>query len=87
MNVNQRHMQRRKSGRRAKRRVRQYRAMCCKPQDIVAFLTVMEAGGLSPAPRRGFTKSVASKRISCLEDELAATLLRRWTNLDTSVAA
>jgi hypothetical protein len=55
--------------------------MCYKPEDIVAFLTVIEGGGPSAAPRRGVTKSVASKHIPDLEGELAATLLRRWTNL------
>jgi hypothetical protein len=87
MNVNQRRMQRRRSARRAKRRVRQYRTMCYKPVDIVAFLAVIEADGLSAAAHRGVTKSVASKRISPLWGELAATLLRRSTNLDTLVAA
>jgi DNA-binding transcriptional LysR family regulator len=49
-----------------------------KLEDIVTFLTVIEAGGLSAAARRlGVAKSVASKRISDLESALAATLLRR----------
>jgi DNA-binding transcriptional LysR family regulator len=49
-----------------------------KLEDIVTFLTVIEAGGLSAAARRlGVAKSVASKRISDLEAALAATLLRR----------
>jgi DNA-binding transcriptional LysR family regulator len=49
-----------------------------KLEDIVTFLTVIEAGGLSAAARRlGVAKSVASKRISDLEGALAATLLRR----------
>jgi DNA-binding transcriptional LysR family regulator len=49
-----------------------------KLEDIVTFLTVIEAGGLSAAARRlGIAKSVASKRISDLEGALAATLLRR----------
>jgi DNA-binding transcriptional LysR family regulator len=49
-----------------------------KLEDIVTFLTVIEAGGLSAAARRlGVAKSVASKRISDLETALAATLLRR----------
>jgi DNA-binding transcriptional LysR family regulator len=49
-----------------------------KLEDIVTFLTVIEAGGLSAAARRlGVAKSVAGKRISDLEGALAATLLRR----------
>jgi hypothetical protein len=73
-----------RSARRAKRRVRQYRTMRYKLEDIITFLTVIEAGGPSAAAHRlGVAKSEASKRISDLEGELAATLLRRWTNLDT----
>jgi DNA-binding transcriptional LysR family regulator len=49
-----------------------------KLEDIITFLTVVEAGGLSAAARRlGIAKSVASKRISDLEGALAATLVRR----------
>src|SRR5712675_2297097 len=49
-----------------------------KLEDILTFLTVIEAGGLTAAARRlGVAKSVASKRISDLESALAATLLRR----------
>jgi DNA-binding transcriptional LysR family regulator len=49
-----------------------------KLEDILIFLTVIEAGGLPSAARRlGIAKSVASKRISDLESALAATLLRR----------
>ncbi len=49
-----------------------------KLDDILTFLTVIEAGGLTAAARRlGVAKSVASKRISDLESALGATLLRR----------
>jgi len=49
-----------------------------KLEDILTFLTVIEAGGLTAAARRlGVAKSVASKRISDLESSLGATLLRR----------
>jgi len=49
-----------------------------KLEDILTFLTVIEAGGLTAAARRlGVAKSVASKRISDLEGALGATLLRR----------
>jgi DNA-binding transcriptional LysR family regulator len=49
-----------------------------KLEDILTFLTVIEAGGLTAAARRlGVAKSVASKRISDLEGGLGATLLRR----------
>src|SRR5260370_5741360 len=49
-----------------------------KLEDILTFLTVIEAGGLTAAARSlGVAKSVASKRISDLESALAATLLRR----------
>jgi DNA-binding transcriptional LysR family regulator len=49
-----------------------------KLEDILTFLTVIEAGGLTAAARRlGVAKSVVSKRISDLERSLGATLLRR----------
>ncbi len=49
-----------------------------KLEDILTFLTVIEAGGLTAAARRlGVAKSVVSKRISDLESALGATLLRR----------
>jgi DNA-binding transcriptional LysR family regulator len=49
-----------------------------KLEDLLTFLTVIEAGGLTAGARRlGIAKSVASKRISDLENALRATLLRR----------
>jgi DNA-binding transcriptional LysR family regulator len=51
-----------------------------KLEDILTFLTVIEAGGMTAAARRlGVAKSVASKRVSDLESSLGATLLRRST--------
>jgi DNA-binding transcriptional LysR family regulator len=49
-----------------------------KLEDILTFLTVIEADGLTAGARRlGIAKSVASKRVSDLESALGATLLRR----------
>jgi DNA-binding transcriptional LysR family regulator len=51
-----------------------------KLEDIVTFLAVIEAGGLSAAAGRlNVTKSVVSKRVADLEVALGATLLRRFS--------
>jgi len=48
--------------------------------DLETFVTVADAGGVSPAARRlGLPKSVVSRRLKRLEDELGAVLLTRTT--------
>jgi DNA-binding transcriptional LysR family regulator len=49
-------------------------------EGIMAFVTVVDEGGFSPAARRlGVAKSTISKRIRSLEDRLGARLLNRTT--------
>jgi len=49
-------------------------------EDIQAFVTVAEAGGLTAAAGRlGVSKSIVSRRIARLEKSLGATLLTRTT--------
>jgi DNA-binding transcriptional LysR family regulator len=49
-------------------------------EDIQAFVTVADAGGLSPAAQRlGISKSIVSRRLARLEKSLGATLLTRST--------
>jgi DNA-binding transcriptional LysR family regulator len=48
--------------------------------DILTFLQVVEAGGITAAAARlNLSKSVVSKRIGELESRLGAELLRRST--------
>jgi DNA-binding transcriptional LysR family regulator len=49
-------------------------------EDIQAFVTVADAGGLSAAAQRlGISKSIVSRRLARLEKSLGATLLTRST--------
>jgi DNA-binding transcriptional LysR family regulator len=49
-------------------------------EDLRTFIAVTDAGGLSPAARRlGVAKSIVSRRIFRLEDELGVRLLVRTT--------
>ena len=49
-------------------------------EDIQAFVTVAEAGGLTPAAHRlGVSKSIVSRRLARLEKSLGTTLLTRTT--------
>lgn len=49
-------------------------------EDIRAFVSVIEAGGLSrAADRLGVSKSVISRRIGRLEEELGTRLIHRTT--------
>lgn len=49
-------------------------------EDIVTFIEVAEAGGVSAAARRlGISKSIVSRRLLRLEEELGAQLLARTT--------
>src|SRR6188768_3900298 len=59
---------------------------CCKRnanmevEDLRTFVEVADAGGVSPAARRlGLAKSIVSRRLSRLEDELGVQLLARTT--------
>ena len=48
--------------------------------DLETFVAVADAGGVSPAARRlGLPKSIVSRRLSRLEQELGAQLLTRTT--------
>jgi DNA-binding transcriptional LysR family regulator len=48
--------------------------------DLETFVVVADAGGVSPAARRlGLPKSIVSRRLSRLEQELGAQLLTRTT--------
>ena len=48
--------------------------------DLETFVAVADAGGVSPAARRlGLQKSIVSRRLSRLEQELGAQLLTRTT--------
>jgi DNA-binding transcriptional LysR family regulator len=60
--------------------VRYHRTMRQRFDDIVTFLHVVEAGGITAAAERlNLSKSVISKRISDLEAALGAELFRRST--------
>ena len=49
-------------------------------EDLRTFVEVADAGGVSPAARRlGLAKSIVSRRLSRLEDELGVQLLARTT--------
>ena len=49
-------------------------------EDLRTFVEVADAGGLSPAARRlGLSKSIVSRRLVRLEDELGVQLLARST--------
>lgn len=49
-------------------------------EDLRTFVEVADAGGLSPAARRlGLSKSIVSRRLVRLEDELGVQLLARTT--------
>jgi len=49
-------------------------------EDLKTFVEVADAGGVSPAARRlGLAKSIVSRRLSRLEDELGVQLLARTT--------
>lgn len=49
-------------------------------KDLRTFVEVADAGGVSPAARRmGLAKSIVSRRLSRLEDELGVQLLARTT--------
>lgn len=49
-------------------------------EDLHTFVTVADAGGVTPAARRlGLSKSVVSRRLVRLEQELGAQLLSRTT--------
>lgn len=61
-------------------RVNQQRAMNCRFDDILTFISVVEAGSVtSAATRLNVSKSVISKRISDLEAALRVELFRRST--------
>jgi DNA-binding transcriptional LysR family regulator len=48
--------------------------------DLATFLAVADAGGVSPAARRlGLPKSIVSRRLNRLEEELGVSLLTRTT--------
>ena len=60
--------------------VRYHRTMRWRFDDIVTFLHVVEAGGITAAAERlNVSKSVISKRISDLESTVGAELFRRST--------
>jgi DNA-binding transcriptional LysR family regulator len=49
-------------------------------EDLQTFVEVADAGGVSPAARRlGVSKSIVSRRLARLEDELGIQLLARTT--------
>jgi DNA-binding transcriptional LysR family regulator len=49
-------------------------------EDLRIFMEVADAGGISPAARRlGLAKSIVSRRLARLEDDLGAQLLARTT--------